>query len=283
MFPDLTNLLQASSIAAILSEVFAIHAPSALGDYAMGRLKIPDPAAEAVLGNAREDHPNALQLYPELGLALQPVNGVMFPGVSASREFWGGYFNTERINRTCEAVAGNASIRTLILVMDTPGGAARGLHPASEALMALPLQRAGLQVHTYVPRLCASAGMYLAASTQSIHASPAAVIGSVGTIASLTDSTGFWAKLGMKDYLFSDGALKSLGSARHGVTEEHKKWMQAEVDTISAEFKGLMRARRRGVRDEDMQGQIFEARRAPESMRDSATFLTLEHFLAAGI
>lgn len=282
MLPDLSNLLQAGSIAAILSEVLAIHAPSALQDYTMGRLRIPDPTAEMAL-TAREEHPNALQLYPELGLAIQPVNGVMFPGVSAIREEWYGYFNTDRICRTCEAIVQNKAIRTLILVMDTPGGAARGLHPASEALVALPSQGSGLEVHTYVPRLCASAGMYLAGSTQSIHAAPAAVIGSIGTIASLTDSTGFWAKLGMKDYLFTDGNLKSLGSARHGVSEEHKKWMQQEVDTISAEFKGLMRQRRKGIREEDMQGQIFEARRAPAALRDTATFLTLEQFIAAGI
>lgn len=283
MIPDLAKLLQASGIAALLSEVLFIHGPSALQEFMLGRVKVPDPAAESVLTPKVEDHPNALQLYPELALAVQPVNGVIFPGVSASREEWGGYFNTDRIRKTCEEVAGNSAVNTLVLLLDTPGGAARGLHPAAEALLALPQQRRGLQVVSFVPRLCASAGYYLAAATQQIHATPSAVVGSIGTIASLDDSTAFWEKIGIKSHLFTDGALKGMGHARFGVSEEQKKWMAAEVSAISAEFKGLVKERRKGIKDGDMQGQIFEARRAPAALLDSARHPSLEHFLAEAL
>lgn len=281
MLPDLANILQACALNAIASEVLFLHGPSALQEYALGRVKIPDPSAEALV-TRRDEHPNALQVYPELSLAIQPVNGIIFPGVSAAREEWGGYFNTDRIHRACDEVAENKAIKTLVLVMDTPGGAARGLHPASQALLELPKRRHGLECLTYVPRLCASAGYYLAASTQGIHASPSALVGSIGTIASLTDSTGFWKKIGMENILFTDGALKSLGHARFGVTKEHKEYMQREVDQVSAEFKGLVRERRKGIKDADMQGQVFEARRAPAALIDTTQFRTLEEFIANG-
>jgi ClpP class serine protease len=283
---ELEKLLNLGGFASLLSEVLCIHGPLAMQEYALGHWRVPDPSHEgpAVPGTAApaENHPNALRLYPELGLAVQPVNGIVFPGIDPVREAYYGYFNTDRIHRSCEIVARSEEINTLALVLDTPGGAARGLHPASESLLALPSRRAGLETVSYVPRLCASAGMYLAGSTGGIHAAPSAVVGSIGTIASLADSTGFWEKLGFEHHLFTDGKLKSLGEARFGVSEDHREWMQREVDTVSAEFKGLMRERR-GTLDKDMQGQIFEARRAPARMVDSAHYMTQEEFFAAGL
>ena len=84
----------------------------------------------------------------------------------------------------------------------------------------------------------------------------------------------------IKNILFTDGALKSLGHARFGVTEAQRAYMQSQVDEISAEFKGLVAARR-GCKSEDMQGQVFEARRAPKCIADATNIPCLDDFLTA--
>ena len=283
MLPELAQILQASALQALASEVLFLHGPSALTEYAMGRLHIPNPKAGMDGGEMPEEpNPNDPQVYMDLGLVIQPVNGVIYPGASKDMECQ-GYFNTNRIGDLCDELSDTDGINTLICNFHTPGGAARGLAPASDALLMLKKRKPKMSVMSYVPALCASAGYYLAASTDEIHAAPSALVGSIGTIASLADSTGFWEKLGIKNHVFTDGALKSLGNARFGVTKAQKDYMNEQVAQVSAEFKGLVSARREGMKDEDMQGQVFEARRAPSALVDSARFADLAAFVAAGI
>lgn len=290
---DLTTaalLTALTSLADIIHHPLSIHIPSALGELANGRLHIPGitPAARVHAGidlTDTEDDPlpiNQYRPFPELGIGIQPVNGVILAGASPSREDC-GYFDTNRIVQSAGAFAADPSLHTYILALDTPGGSCYGLQTASDAIMAIGQMKKGARCLAYAPRLCASAGMWLAASCDSIHTAPSAIIGSIGAIASLPDSTGFWEKLGMKSELFTDGALKALGHARHGITDAHRQWMQSEVSTVSAAFKGLMRQRRPGIRDEDMQGQIFESRRAPATLRDTIHCLTLTDFLRSCI
>ena len=186
MLPDLTSILTAATLSAWLTEILAMHGPSALQRLSDGRLRIPSPAglaAESPIAPLDRD-PLALQLYPEHRLAIQPVTGVLIPGASQSREQWNGWFNTDRIRETCLTVQDMPGITSLLFVMDTPGGLARGLAPASGAILNLRAKRKDMTCAAYVPSLCASAGYYLAASTGSIHAAPSALVGSIGTIAS---------------------------------------------------------------------------------------------------
>ena len=283
-------LLQAiTSLGTLLHHPLSLHLPSALDDLANGRIRLPGISQETATPiragidlTDTEDaplHPNEYRAYPELGIGIQPVNGVILAGASPDREAWSGYFNTNRIVASAAAFAADPSLHTYILALDTPGGSCYGLSTASDAIMAIGKMKKGARCLAYAPRLCASAGMHLAASCDSIHTAPSAIIGSIGVIASLSDSTGFWDKLGMKSELFTDGTLKALGHARHGITAEQRAWMQSEVDTLSAAFKGLMRQRRIGITDATMQGQIFESRRAPATLRDTATCLTLNDFI----
>ncbi len=281
-FP-LHSILTAAGLASSLNFPVALDIPAALQEYAAGRIRL-DPLPSAATRSdpsAAAPHPNDLQFIGAGSqlIAVQPVRGPIVSGISPDAEEWYGLFNLDRIHSTARAVAANPAISALVLLMDTPGGSVLGLRSAADALMALPVQRPGLAVVSYTQRLAASAGMYLAAATQAFHAAPGAYIGSIGTVATLSDSSGFWAKLGVDRRVYTaDSALKGMGMGP--ITAEQDAHMQATVQQYSDEFKGWM-SDRRGLAPAAMQGQAWEARLAPPGMADSASIPTFEEFLAA--
>ena len=283
-FSDMTleiqNFLQAAGIASLAAHPVAIDVPMLLQDYLAGRVRIEAPAAAAnEAGDAR--HPNDLY-FLELGgrtVAVQPVRGVIAAGVSPLMESYYGLFNLDRIHAAAATVMANPAITALVLLMDTPGGSVLGLRAAADALLNLQSIRPRVEIISYSQRLNASAGMYLSAAAGSIHASPGAYIGSIGTIASLSDMSGLYAKLGIEKRVYTaDSTLKGLGSGQ--ITEAHDAHMREMVQTYSDEFKGWMSSRR-GIGPAAMQGQAWEARLAPAGLADSVSIPTFEEFLAA--
>lgn len=280
-FSDMTleirNFVQAAGIASLAAHPVAIDVPMLLQDYLAGRVRIEAPAA-AEQSDAR--HPNDLY-FLQLGgrtVAVQPVRGVIASGVSPDREYWYGLFNLDRIHSAAATVMANPAISALVLLMDTPGGSVLGLRAAADALLNLQSIRPRLEVISYSQRLNASAGMYLSAAG-SIHAAPGAYIGSIGTIASLSDMSGLYAKLGIEKRVYTaDSSLKGLGSGQ--ITEAHDAHMREMVQTYSDEFKSWMSSRR-GIGPAAMQGQAWEARLAPAGLADSVSIPTFEEFLSA--
>ena len=277
---DLHSLLTVAGIASAANHPLALDVPSLLRDYASGRCRIaPMPVSAGPRDSGPQDiHPNDLQ-YVAHGstiIAVQPIRGAIVSGISADAEEWYGLFNLDRIHSTVAAVGRNPAVSALVLLLDTPGGSVLGLRAAADALMSMPAHR---PVIAYSQRLAASAGMYLAAAAQEFHAAPGAYIGSIGTVATLSDSTGFWAKLGVDRRVYTgDSSLKSIGMGP--ITAAHDEHMAATVQQYSTEFKTWM-ADRRQLKPAAMQGQAWEARLAPKGMADSATIPTFEEFLAA--
>jgi ClpP class serine protease len=278
---NIENFLSAFGLASLASHPVAVDVPMLMQDYLAGRVRI---RAESSRGAADEDvqgHPNALRLL-QLGarvVAIQPINGVIVSGASPEMEDWYGVFNLDRIHQAVRTVASNPQISALILQLDTPGGSVLGLRAAADALRSISAMRPGVEVIAYSQRLAASAGMYLAAAADAIHAAPGAYVGSIGTIASLSDASGFWAKLGVEKRVYTaDSALKGLGAGP--ITDAHDAHMRQMVQTYSDEFKGWM-AERRGITAAAMQGQAWEARLAPSGLVDSASIPTFEEFLGA--
>lgn len=277
---EIRNFLQAAGIASLAAHPVAIDVPMLLQDYLAGRVRIEAPAAAAT-ESSDVRHPNDLY-FLQLGgrtVAVQPVRGVIASGVSPDREYWYGLFNLDRIHAAVATVMANQAISALVLLMDTPGGSVLGLRAAADALLNLQSIRPGLEVISYSQRLNASAGMYLSAAAGSIHAAPGAYIGSIGTIASLSDMSGLYAKLGIEKRMYTaDSTLKGLGSGQ--ITEAHDAHMREMVQAYSDEFKAWMSSRR-GLGPAAMQGQAWEARLAPAGLADSVSIPTFEEFLAA--
>jgi ClpP class serine protease len=235
------------------------------------------------VGPIEKNDPNALYVVrgPTSAIAILPVRGVIVSGASAVQEEYYGLYNLDRIHSAVAAVAADSTITGLVLQMDTPGGSVLGLRSAADALLSLQEQRPDLSVMSYAQRLNASAGMYLAAATQAFHAAPGAYVGSIGTIAALTDYSGLKEKFGISTRVYTaDSTLKDLG--RGPITEAHDTHMRDMVQSYSDEFKNWMKERR-GVDPSAMHGQAWEARLAPAGITDSTAFVTFAEFLATAL
>lgn len=220
-----------------------------------------------------------LRLYPALGIAVQPVTGVIMAGCSIIAEYCCGMFNGERIQRSAAAIVANTQIHTFILAMATPGGYISGVEEAAAAVQAMPSQRKGLATIAYTQRLCASAGEWIAAGAELHYSAPSATRGSVGVIDAITDSTRAFQDAGLFRTVFTDGAYKAMGCPGVPVTDAQKAFKATAVAEASASFKGYLTARR-NIPADAMQGQTFTARRAPAGFCDGTQFSDLEELMA---
>ena len=279
---SLDSIITAAGLASYLQFPVALDTAALLQEYAAGRVRLAAPAAGMADGD-RDTDPNALYVVrgPTSAVAILPVRGVIVSGASAMQEECYGLYNLDRIHNAVAAVAADSTISGLVLQMDTPGGSVLGLRAAADALLSLQEQRPDVSVLSYAQRLNASAGMYLAAATQAFHAAPGAYVGSIGTIAALTDYSGMKEKFGISTRVYTaDSTLKDLG--RGPITDAHDAHMKGMVQNYSDEFKNWMSSRR-GVDPSAMHGQAWEARLAPAGITDSTAFVTFAEFLATAL
>ena len=120
---------------------------------------------------------------------------------------------TQSINSIIKDYANNDSVVAIVLDMDTPGGQASFLETLGNTLQGI-----SKPVLTYYSGLCASAGYHIASNSNEIYASePTDVVGSIGTMISLVDST---------------EALKKKGYTLHEIyaeQSEHKNKIFADA------------------------------------------------------
>jgi len=167
---------------------------------------------------------------------------------------------------------------TIVLDMDTPGGSALGLEETAARLRAL--REAGTRIVAYTDTECCSAGYYLACEADQILAAPSAILGSIGTYIAAVDNSRQWELAGLELKLFRDGAIKGIGLDGKRWNPEEESFLQGLVDDASQSFKGLVRERRPGVTDADMQGQWWPAASAPAALCDGLA-LDIESVLVA--
>jgi ClpP class serine protease len=222
-----------------------------------------------------------LRLYPQLGLAVQPVSGVLMQGASRMWEAFFGVMNTARISRAAATVLALPDIKYFVLDFATPGGYVTGVAEAATALQNIPAVRKDVAVIGFTGSQCCSAGEWIAAGCQLKKAAPSSTNGSIGVFNYLVDSHRMYEEAGYDVILVTDGKYKAMGMPGVKVSDDQKALLKAGVMETSAEFKGYLRTRRPGISDETMQGQTFTAKKAPAGIHDGTEFDNLEELIAA--
>ena len=154
-----------------------------------------------------------------------------------------------------EAIAAamdDASVRGVILDIDSPGGEVGGLFDLVEQIQAI--KSAGAKPLWAVASESALSAAYAIASTADrLYVTRTGEVGSIGVVAVHVDESGAEAKAGLAWTFVFAGEQKVDGNAHEPLSQRARATIQADIDRLYSEFCGLVAANR-GLTIETVRG-----------------------------
>jgi protease-4 len=131
--------------------------------------------------------------------------------------------------------ADDASIRAIILHINSPGGGAAASQEIYEEVKRVRDEKKKPIVAS-IDSVGASGAYYIASGTGKIYANRASIVGSIGVIMEYTNYGDLlkWAKL--KNVTIKAGELKDAGSPTRDLTPKEQAYMQGLVDNMHQQF-----------------------------------------------
>lgn len=196
------------------------------------------------------------------GVAVLEVSGPLTKHASSFRSIFGGasYIETKQALRDLSA---NDEVQGVLLQIDSPGGHVAGLHDLHDAIRAFAAEK---PIHAYAEDLAASAAYDIATATDRITANRSAIVGSLGTVTVLVDSSERAQRIGVKAVPVASGRIKAAGF-EDGVSDEYLAETQRLVDSLAEQFRNDV-AQGRGMTDAQARqlftGQVWVGAEAVE-------------------
>lgn len=189
-------------------------------------------------------------------VAVIPIRGVIAHRMSSMEESSGGA-STEGIAKMLRAAMSDASIGTIVLDVDSPGGTVTGV--AELAAELYDMRGKGKRIIAQVNGLAASAAYWLASQADEVVSLPSGMAGSIGVFMAHEDLSKALQQQGINVTLISAGKYKTEGNPFEPLSDEAKAVKQASVDAAYAQFVKDV-ARGRGVAASEVRGGYGEGR-----------------------
>lgn len=207
-----------------------------------GLARAGDDAGEVALGDYI-DSVHGGGVADSKRIALIHVNGAIVDGHAASDPFGksenvGGDDIAEAIRDATD----DGSIKAIILRVSSPGGSVTASDQILDAVK--KAQKAGKPVVVSMGAVAASGGYYISLSANRIIAHPGTITGSIGVFTGKMSFAGTLDKLGIKTEQVSVGKNPLMNSPLVPYTPEQWAAVNAEADTIYADFTAKVAAGR---------------------------------------
>ena len=167
--------------------------------------------------------------------------------------------------QTIDTLIGDENNQGIYLWLNTPGG---GVYESDELYLKLMeyKEKTGRPIYSYMGKMAASGGYYIAAASDEILANRNTWTGSIGvTLGTMFDVSEFLEKHGIKTETITSGDNKAMGSYYEPLTEEQREIYLSLVNDsydrfveIVAEGRGMTNEETRKVAD----GRIYTAAQA---------------------
>jgi protease-4 len=166
-------------------------------------------------------------------IAVVPVEGVIDDEMAKT------------VNRHLKQYGDDSRVKAIILRVDSPGGGVSASQEIYREVKRVKEEKKK-KVVISMGSVAASGGYYIAAPADKIFANPGTITGSIGVIAEWLNykELAEWAKL--KPVTFKSGEFKDTGSPTRELTEAEKKYFQAMIDELYAQFVGAVAEGRQG-------------------------------------
>jgi len=126
-----------------------------------------------------------------------------------------------------------SSVDAILLDIDSPGGSVDGTPELAAEIFAA---RGKKPIVAFANGMMASAAYWIGSSADSIIATEAAIVGSIGVVMDHYDLSDFYSKIGMKKTPITAGKYKRLTSEEKPLSDEGRAYLQDMVDGIYSMF-----------------------------------------------
>ena len=142
----------------------------------------PVSAVGVVDPDSDPDYPDVMYVRTDAGVAVLQMTGAMQKG----RSKFGGVSTIDQRKYLRSAVADN-QVRSILLVIDSPGGTVSGTQSLADEVRAADAQK---PVIAHFEDLGASAAYWVGSQARRLSANRSAMVGSLGTFGVIEDSSG---------------------------------------------------------------------------------------------
>lgn len=194
------------------------------------------------------------------GVAFVPVYGFLMHKTLCS---WGYVTGYEAIRRQVAAALGDDDVHTIVLDVNSGGGACAGCFELADWLYA---QRGQKKIEAMVDASCYSAAYAIASCADRITVTPTGGVGSIGVVATHYNMAGALEKWGEAVEFVYAGKYKIDGNQYGPLSEHAKEQLQFQVDHLYAMFIATV-ARNRGLSEEavrNTEAAVYTAEQAVE-------------------
>lgn len=161
------------------------------------------------------------------GIAVFGINGPTMKSVPSMANGT----STVRLRQQIRAAKRDAEVVGAMLVMDTPGGTAKGNIDLADDVASFAAVK---PIFAYVEDLVASAGVSIASQATKRYANNAtAIYGAMGTYIVIEDLSGMAEKLGVKVHVVRAGDFKGMGEPGTAITEAQLAELQRIVNSLN--------------------------------------------------
>lgn len=196
------------------------------------------------------------------GIAIIEACGSLGRGLCNIDKILGDTDYDDLICEFGQAVA-DPCVSAIVFAIESGGGSVVGAAECRSAVAAAAAQKPVVAVTSSF--MC-SAAYEIAAGASLIMAAPSAIVGSIGTLTTRADYSGYYAKFGVKlDVITATASdLKAAFNPDKPLSDAERAEIQRFVDRWNDDFTAFIRTCRPGVAEGTMRGQAFDAREAVE-------------------
>lgn len=163
--------------------------------------------------------------------------------MTSSQDLGGRATSARRLVAQLEKYRDDASVKAVVVRVDTPGGtvvAAQEIHGALTRLGA-----SGKKIVVSMGDVAASGGYYVSCAAERVFASPGTLTGSIGVIMQFPSYQGLFGKIGLGTNTIKSGEFKDVGNGAREMTDRDRRLLQELVMDVYGQFVEAVAAGRK--------------------------------------
>lgn len=204
-----------------------VHAvePSAWSRYAIETPSVEKMAAAAVM--TESEAPSRI--------ALMSVSGACYYKTGISKNMLAYFYALEwsYVLEELEALVQDPNVSSVIIDMDSPGGAVFGTPEAAAKMKALSGKK---KIVVYANPGVFSAAYWVASQASELYVLPSGYVGSIGTLIVHQDFSGYYSDLGITTTVIKTPDRKAETNSMEPLTEGARKRLEADAERIYEQF-----------------------------------------------